>query len=91
MGEARRRRLAGTYPEQTGPRPLPQARTAEIRLLVCRRCGLGGGTLADSPVGKAHQTEAGCERARAGGAPGREKKKPLFDRMLGAVRIPAER
>ena len=49
MGEAKRRKLLGTYPDTSKPKTSadPKQRTHQLtaQTLACRNCGAGGGTL----------------------------------------------
>jgi hypothetical protein len=66
MGEARRRKLLGLYPDTTKPALRdtgPVDASAPKRYLACALCGESGGTLVNGPKGLVHAPD--CEYAAA--------------------------
>lgn len=62
MGEAKRRKLLGGYPDK--PREEPRPLEPAPRVLVCAKCGEGGGTIVDGAGGKVHDDCMSAARQR---------------------------
>lgn len=63
MGDAKRRKALGLYPDTSKPKDSsiePDRFTR--RQLTCARCGEPGGTFVDSPEGRVH-ADNDCDRA----------------------------
>jgi hypothetical protein len=63
VGDARRRKILGTYPEPTADKPMRIDTQPTARALECAKCSQTGGTLQYTPEGLVHVPS--CEFASA--------------------------